>query len=1265
MEKETLHVLMIEDNPGDIRLVEALLDEYGRGVFNLTGKDCLKEGLEYVSGNPVDVILLDLNLPDSKGLDTFLQTHAAAPDIPVVIYSGLHDEELAMEAVKAGAQDYLVKGHPEESGIGRTLRYACERRQAEEALRESEEKYRHLFDEAQVALFRTRIDDGALIDVNQTYARMSGYTSVEECKADFHPGEAWTDPQARKDFLDMVRQYGTVTDYETQIVRGDGRHIWIRFSATIYPEQGFLEGSIQDITERKQVEEGLRASEEKYRLLVNNLEHILAVYDLQGKIIFMNNAGTRNFGLKPEDVVGRSMSELFPDTVDLFLERARQVANSGQGLEVEDELELPQGKGWFRSNIQPVRNPEGKITAVQAISYDISERKRTQLALEESEAQFREVVERANDFIIIIQDEQIQYANPQALEAFGYSLEEVSGTSLLNYVHPDEQEKLIDRYRRRLAGENVPNLYESALVNRDGSRINVEVSGGLIKYKGRPANLVIVRDITERKASEQALRESEEKYRDLVNNIAEVIFVCEPYGTVSFISPVVEHILGYEVQDITGRNFAEFIHPDDLPQAEDCHNRVLNGEETVEEFRVIAKSAQTRWIRASTRPGKREGEVLNAYGVLMDITEARQAADELRQSQEHLQAIMESARDGIVMINSQGHVLVMNKAMTELTGYSKEELIGEEVLRFVMPPDRDLVQQDINATAKENTLLPLTSYRLIAKDGQILDIEASNGLIRDTCGKPAGLVGIIRDVTERKQWEEALGRSEQRYRELIENANEAIIVAQDGMLKYVNPKTIEMTGYSYEEMTSMPFLDFIYEEDREMVTNHHLVRLAGKPVPDTYLFRMVDKLHSMRWLEISAVIIEWEGRPATLSFLSDVTSRKLAEDALKASEDKYRFVTEQIQDMISMTDINGAYLYVNEAHWKIMGYQPADMIGKQVTDYLHPDDMPALAELFSSLPLKTSTTEVRFRHKDGSWRWCEVRFSIMSYIRPDGVEELRILAVSNDITERKKLMEEKALLMASIETAYQELQQAHERLKASQAQLLHSEKLAAVGQLVAGVAHELNNPLMAVSGYATLLGLDPSEEETKEYIERINEEAMRAVGIVDNLLSFARKQEHQSRLLSLNQVIESVIKLREYELSLDNVEVFRELDLALPSVNADYQQLQQVFLNLMINSEQAINQTGNSGSIKIRTWQENGMVHASVSDTGPGIPEEVRSKVFDPFFTTKEVGEGTGLGLSICYGIIQEHQGIIQAVDASHDGAEFLIKLPAAEKNNE
>lgn len=257
--------------------------------------------------------------------------------------------------------------------------------------------------------------------------------------------------------------------------------------------------------------------------------------------------------------------------------------------------------------------------------------------------------------------------------------------------------------------------------------------------------------------------------------------------------------------------------------------------------------------------------------------------------------------------------------------------------------------------------------------------------------------------------------------------------------------------------------------------------------------------------------------------------------------------------------------------------------------------------------------------------------------------------------ERKHIHEE---LRQHREHLEELVEQRTSELKESQEKLLQSEKMAALGQMISGVTHELNNPLMAISTTVELMQQYIEDETAREDLEVLRSETERAIAIVQNLLSFARKRKPQRERISINEAIQSVVKLRGYETSLENIEILENLDENIPLVTADFQQLQQVFLNLVTNAEQAMKDAHGRGTLKISTRTLNGKVQAIFSDDGPGIPDNAKTKIFEPFFTTKDVGKGTGLGLSICYGIIQEHGGTIYAESKDGGGTTFTVELP-------
>jgi two-component system NtrC family sensor kinase len=246
----------------------------------------------------------------------------------------------------------------------------------------------------------------------------------------------------------------------------------------------------------------------------------------------------------------------------------------------------------------------------------------------------------------------------------------------------------------------------------------------------------------------------------------------------------------------------------------------------------------------------------------------------------------------------------------------------------------------------------------------------------------------------------------------------------------------------------------------------------------------------------------------------------------------------------------------------------------------------------------------------------------------------------------------------NLEHSRKELEQTVDRLKTTQAQLVQSEKLSGIGEFVAGVAHELNNPLTTVMGFSDLLKLSDSDPKHQRHLDLIQKSALRCQKIVQNLLSFARRHPPECKLTSLNELIEGAVEFLHYQLRTSNIEVRMQLSPNLPKTMVDPHQVQQVFLNIINNARQAIESNQTNGLIRITTELCGHNIRVTLQDNGPGISDENLSKVFDPFFTTKEVGKGTGLGLSLCYGIIKEHAGSITVRSKFGQGATFVVELP-------
>ena len=392
-------------------------------------------------------------------------------------------------------------------------------------------------------------------------------------------------------------------------------------------------------------------------------------------------------------------------------------------------------------------------------------------------------------------------------------------------------------------------------------------------------------------------------------------------------------------------------------------------------------------------------------------------------------------------------------------------------------------------------------------------------------------------------------------------------------------------------------------------------------------------------IEFGTRLIEYAGRPATSVVVRDITERKKAEDALRESEELYSALVGNLTDAVFMVK-EGIITWCNDRVEAIYGYSKDELIGKPVScfypeDTTHHEYTKMVSASIRERGVFYGTNQ--FLRRDGAMIYVEYAVSMIQGSSPP-----ELLSVVRDITERKRMEEEK-----------QKMEQ----------QLHLAGRLAAVGELAAGVAHELNNPLAAVQAFAQFLAdRKDLDGEMMSDVETIYKEAQRASRITSNLLSFARRHRPEKRLISINEVLDKSLELHSYHLKVNNIEVVRELHPSLPWTMADFHQMLQVFVNIITNAEQAMTKAHGKGKLIIKTQKKGNVIQITFSDDGPGISEEDLKSIFNPFFTTKEVGEGTGLGLSICYGIVQEHGGALYAKSKLGDGATFTVGMPIVQE---
>jgi PAS domain S-box-containing protein len=591
------------------------------------------------------------------------------------------------------------------------------------------------------------------------------------------------------------------------------------------------------------------------------------------------------------------------------------------------------------------------------------------------------------------------------------------------------------------------------------------------------------------------------------------------------------------------------------------------------------------------------------------------------QANRHWIEIFDAITDFIVAHDQSDHVLRVNRSLADFIGVQPHELIGVNMGALLAMGNETPLHscpfcRSTADVATDEYVLPVLDRTYLVSTSRVHGAN-SEGL---------QTIHVLKDITDRRE-------AERRYRELFDNIQEGVFFSTpDGRFIEVNDALVRMLGYRNREhllqadvRTQVCFSAEQYEElagqmqQYGAVRNHEqtLRRNDGSPV------HVLINAFAVR--DAQQHMVQYRG------VMLDISGLKTFQSELQRERDFSGKILNNTQSLILVADTAGLVSYANR-RWYDMGYQQNQLLSRPLEELIVPARRQALNEAFASTLAgqQIDNLEVQIVHGEGRVGYFSMNLSPM---RDEQGHVASIVVVMSDITDAATL----------------------------QAKLLHAEKMAAVGQLVSGVAHEVNNPLTAILGFSDLLMENPEvPESARKDLRVILEQAQRTKQIVQNLLSFARQMPPQRRPVQLNTILSRTVELRAYDLHSRGVEVVEQFDSELPQAIGDAHQLQQVFLNILNNAYDAVRDTGRPARIEIKTTNQGAFVEVLFRDNGYGItfPE----RIFDPFFTTKEIGKGTGLGLSICYGIVREHGGeILCHNNTDGQGATFIVRLPAAE----
>ncbi|MDY6794949.1 MAG: PAS domain S-box protein [Actinomycetota bacterium] len=1003
-----------------------------------------------------------------------------------------------------------------------------------------------------------------------------------------------------------------------------------------------MAGQVGQALARIRLVSALRKSEERYRLLHDHAGLAIFSYDRELNIVSVNPMVCEKIGYTEGELVGGNLLELGILHYDDYEKAMKGVSAVFGGQDVyTEELRLTHKDGRvMEAEITgtPLRNEEGEIVAIMDVVSDITDRKRAEEALKESAATYREIFNAANDAMFVHDGEtgDIVDVNIKATEMLGYCAEELRDIEVGDFSSgepPYTNEKALELIRKTSAGE--PQLVEWRFKDKGGRRFWGEVSLKRAIIAGNERVLAVVRDVTDRKMGEEALKASEEELRVTFESTGTAMCVIEGDSTITRVNREFEYMTGYTKDEIEGNiRYEDIVYPEDLDTVKQHARELWGGDRkgpVTYEVRVVVKGGGIVDTLASVDflPG-----TPRAVLSILDITERKRAERALRESEVYFRALIENSSDVITVINADGTIRYQSPSIERITGYSPEVYIGNDITLFfslIHPDDVARVKEVFNQYMEGTYAGPYMEFRIKHKDGSWRFVEAVGSNLLDN---PAvhGIISGWRDITDRKRAEEALLKSEERYRTTFESTGTSMgLIDRDGTITLANREFERLVGYTRQEVKGKKYYNFVHENDVDMVKRYAIELLRGETDSTvSYECRLVRK--DGRILSVLTNVSMLPGMESSVVSIIDITGGKEAAEALRRSEEQYRTIFASTGTAMFLVGRDAVLLDANQEMEEIFGYDRDEVLGKKrYMEFLIPEDVMKVKE--SSLKLLNGEMEgpvryeVRAKHKTG-----RVIHTLISVNMLPGMD-MSVISII-DISDKK---------------AYEdELEDRAEQLR----------------DFLDIAAHELRHPATLLKGYASTLekrGETISPETWAESLHAIDVGADRLVTVVEELLDVSRierkhfpvNREEIELLPLLNRAVE--------EISAKEIDNHIGLDVAegVGWVWADPERLLRLLIILLDNAMK-YSPAGSEVSLQVR--KKDGELLLSVMDRGIGIPDEDRDRIFERFFQVEDVlhhgGPGLGLGLYIGKRIVEAHGGMIWYEPRDGGGSTFHFTLP-------
>jgi len=875
----------------------------------------------------------------------------------------------------------------------------------------------------------------------------------------------------------------------------------------------------------------------------------------------------------------------------------------------------------------------------QRLQQEIEQRKQVEAALRQRESQWQALFEHTLDAIAIVDDTgRYVDVNSAACELFGASKAELLRSQIADFAEPGFD--FVQTWQK--FSQQGQMCGEFSIHRLDGTIRETEFAAvaNFIPHR----HLSILRDISERKQTQKILQEREERLQLALWASSIGIWDWNLQTNKVIWSEHLFSLFGLtpDTFDVSYENFLEIVHPEDREFLKQSVIQAVHEQAPYDlEFRVICPDNTVRWSDCKGKVFYDDtGKPLRMIGVNIDITNRKQANKLLQERETQYRQIVETATEGVWLLDKEGKTSFVNQQMATMLGYTVDEMLGKSLFEFMDEEFQVIASQMLER--RQQGIQEQHDFKFRRRDGSDLWVIISTTAILDENGQYCGALGMIADISDRKQYEQALQASEQRLQAILDNCPVAIyMIDSDNKHLVVNRWYAELLSTTPDKLLGKSIYDFWPAELADAFAEHNQqVLQTNQLIQIEEVANHADGLHT--YITIKFPICDALGKPSAVCGIStDITERKQAEQKIREQAALIDITT----DAIFVRDLENHILFWNQAAERLYGWTAEESRGQKSHELFYKESVPQLPEaLNTTLTSGSWYGELQQITKTGQEIIVASRWTLVT---DESGKPQSILVVNTDITEKKHLEQ----------------------------QFYRAQRLESVGTLASGIAHDLNNvfaPIMMISQFLPKKCRNV-DARTQELFQTLETSSKRGANLVKQILTFARGTEGKRILLQSGHLLKELVKVIQQTFP-KSIEIHIDIPTnTLWMVQADPTQLDQVFMNLVVNARDAM---PNGGILSIsaenrfidQTYARmhldahiGGYVVVTVSDTGTGIPPEYLERIFDPFFTTKEVGKGTGLGLSTVLGIVKNHGGFVQVSSQVSKGTQFQVFLPIAE----